>query len=470
MSKKTKVPTYRFPYFQLQAPLPLARDRWARHWWIDNAHHYRLVASITAEHELQALTLLEDDSWYRHPEVELLTRVSSLRPRAYGDVLLCKGMLGYWKPMMVQGETLVELSQVQETSPVEHWSHQKAILAVAWSPDGMHYAACGKQGLVQIYTPGSQRNAAYNTHAAYAQALAWSPDGRYIATGDCQDAVHVWEAAITHGLSGSGAADVGRILVCREYRHADLYQGVYALAWSPDSRYVASGNHLGELHIWDARTGECVFVDRRQGEGSVMQALAWSSDGTRLASAYDAGVVLLWNWSVVQGCPARGTCTFHAMTTTGLGPIRSLAWSPDDTKLLIGAGENPTLALYDGFPYRSESGIERRDIPLSVYSDVMGVGAVAFSPDGSHIVAGCADGVVQVVHLGSGDEHIYSYFGHREAVNAVAWSPNGTFILSGSDDAYVRLWDAGLALKDCERGDLVQPEPTLEAPGALPTG
>src|SRR5947207_15701240 len=79
--------------------------------------------------------------------------------------------------------------------------------------------------------------------------------------------------------------------------------------------------------------------------------------------------------------------------------------------------------------------------PLSIYSDVTGVRSVAFAPSGTHAVAGCTDGAVQVVDLASG-AHVYSYFGHKGAVNAVAWSPDGKYILSGGEDTHLFLWNA----------------------------
>jgi Tol biopolymer transport system component len=427
MSKsKSRIPTYCFPYFQLVTPLPETREQQVQHWWV-NGQHYRRVAHITAESLTHARALLSEEAWYRRPEVTLLAKVP-LRLWVNGDVLLYVNSLGFWHPWMIRDDIMVDLGMARPDEPVERQSHQKAILAVAWSPDGERYAACGKQGLVRVYTPGSQRDPDYNTHAAYAQALAWSPDGKRMATGDCRDATHIWDVATD--LSGANA-DIGRILICREYRQSDFFQGVYAVAWSPDSHFAASGNHFGEVRMWDVATGACKFINRDHG-GSAVRAVAWSPDGKFLASAGDGGIVLIWDIPLDK---------HHTTIIPEMGPIRALAWSPDSKSLLIGGGESHLLSLYQGFPYQPALGIQRRDIPLSIYSDVTGVLSVAFAPSGTHAVAGCADGAVQVVDLAS-SAHVYSYFGHKGAVNVVAWSPDGKYILSGGEDTHVFLWNA----------------------------
>src|SRR6266851_3502222 len=69
------------------------------------------------------------------------------------------------------------------------------------------------------------------------------------------------------------------------------------------------------------------------------------------------------------------------------------------------------------------------------------VNAAAWSPDGTRIASGSADGTVQVWDAGNGG-HVFTYRGHVGRVNAVAWSPDGTRIASGSADFTVQVWDA----------------------------
>ena len=69
------------------------------------------------------------------------------------------------------------------------------------------------------------------------------------------------------------------------------------------------------------------------------------------------------------------------------------------------------------------------------------VNAVAWSPDGAHIVSASDDKTVQVWEAVTGD-HLFTYTGHADRVNAVAWSPDGKFIASASSDSTVQVWEA----------------------------
>ena len=58
------------------------------------------------------------------------------------------------------------------------------------------------------------------------------------------------------------------------------------------------------------------------------------------------------------------------------------------------------------------------------------VRAVGWSPDGSRLVSGGADGTVRVWEAGSG-RLLHTLTGHTGAVWAVGWSPDGTRLVSG---------------------------------------
>ena len=78
--------------------------------------------------------------------------------------------------------------------------------------------------------------------------------------------------------------------------------------------------------------------------------------------------------------------------------------------------------------------------PLVIHG-ISKVTAVAFSPDGTHIVSGSHDGKIRVWNPVTGQQIGKALRGHEDSVYTVAFSPDGTQILSGSSDKTIRVWD-----------------------------
>ena len=71
------------------------------------------------------------------------------------------------------------------------------------------------------------------------------------------------------------------------------------------------------------------------------------------------------------------------------------------------------------------------------------VNSAAFSPDGSKIVSGSADGTLRIWDAKTGEKIGDPLKGHDGPVMAVAFSPDGLQIISGSQDHTLRRWNAG---------------------------
>ena len=67
---------------------------------------------------------------------------------------------------------------------------------------------------------------------------------------------------------------------------------ITAIAWSPDSRRIASGSLDRTVQVWDAVNGEHAYIYR--GHSDAVTTVAWSPDGKYIASGSDDKTVQVW--------------------------------------------------------------------------------------------------------------------------------------------------------------------------------
>jgi WD40 repeat protein len=130
------------------------------------------------------------------------------------------------------------------------------VRGLAWSPDGTRIASCGTKPIVLFASNGGvriwdaatgQRVLTYTGHSSSVDlwALAWSPDGRYLASGGSDQVVRVWDARTGEDL----VTYYGHVNQPPIYESADPYT-ITTIAWSPDSTRLATGAFNGPVRVW----------------------------------------------------------------------------------------------------------------------------------------------------------------------------------------------------------------------------
>ncbi len=254
----------------------------------------------------------------------------------------------------------------------------------------------------------------YHGHSDIVWSVAWSPDSKRIASASNDKTVQVWDATNgNHILTYSG--------------HSSLVGGV---AWSPDSRSIASQGD-NNIQIWDAVSGNPILTYQYP-PGSIYR-MAWSPDGKRIAIGDGNNTVQVFD--VATGSTLQ---TYK----NSFQYIYGLAWSPDSVYLASRASAqqiNPVNANVQVWNTSTEKLVFTR---VDVNSDG---GEIAWSPKGGHIAAGNTDPspqtVVRILDAKTGNPTL-TYSGHTFGVNGLSWSPDGTYVASGSYDQTVQIWNA----------------------------
>ncbi|VDL18682.1 unnamed protein product [Hymenolepis diminuta] len=190
----------------------------------------------------------------------------------------------------------------------------------------------------------------------------------------------------------------------------------WSVAFSPDSRFVATGSNAGSIHM--------IGVESHKQESSIaldgkfVYCLAYSPDGTRLAAGSIAGIVSIVDLRSGAIFPLDGHAT----------PVRSVAFSPDG-RLLASTADDKLIRIYDAH--------DGRLVVPSLQGHSSWVVSAAFSPDNKHLATASADRTVRIWDIAAKAEE-HQFTGSDDQVWSVRYNNDGSRLLSvGSDGSAV---------------------------------
>ena len=210
--------------------------------------------------------------------------------------------------------------------------------------------------------------------------LAFSPDGKKVAF-DHGVSIHLWDMEIDSKLDIS-------VVDPNDIYSASLNDTSEALAFSPDGKKFVNGTWGGDVHLWDAETGEA-----------------------------------LTTFSKIE--PPKG---FERDS------IRTFAFSSDGAMLAVGSNFI-RIHLLDG---ERKIGFKKMRAQAE---------ALIFSPDTNILVVGHRNGEIGLWDITSGDK-LTTLEGHTGPVETLVFSPDGRTLVSTGQDGTILVWDWADALKN----------------------
>jgi hypothetical protein len=206
------------------------------------------------------------------------------------------------------------------------------------------------------------------------------------AVGDELDSVLAADLDVSlHRIALGGSSKVLRTFASEsgelQYEIRKHTDWITALEFSPDGKFLASGDRQGMLVVWEADSGG--EYQLMQGHTGAISAVSWRHDSQVLASAGEDGTIK-W-WSVERPNPLR-SWTAH--------PGGALDVQFGSTGQCVSAGRDKTVRLWDAAGNSSREFPPLADLALHA----------VLSPDGGTAVGGDWTGSVKVWSTADGAE------------------------------------------------------------------
>ena len=265
----------------------------------------------------------------------------------------------------------------------EVWSragHTGFRSCVAFRPDGRHVAVGSGErrqpGEVHVLDAASGKPVLppLGEHTLGVIAVAFSPDGRLLASASgASDDFNVRKRP--------GEVNVWDAVTGKRLRTLNGHPGaVTAVAFSANSRIIASAGSDGTILFWDAHSGK--VAERLAGHRGAVNALCFHSQGQLLASAAGDQTIRIWQWD--SGWP-RAVLRGHT------SPVLAVGFRPDGK--VVSADKRQTQKLWP----QDYPGAARTFHDGSRWAT-----AVAFSPSGRELASGDVNGNVVVRDAATG--------------------------------------------------------------------
>uniref|UniRef100_A0AAR2JJ02 Autophagy-related protein 16 domain-containing protein n=1 Tax=Pygocentrus nattereri TaxID=42514 RepID=A0AAR2JJ02_PYGNA len=283
----------------------------------------------------------------------------------------------------------------------------------------------------------------FDAHDGEVNAVRFSPGSRLLATGGMDRRVKLWEVVAGHcepkgALTGSNAGITSiefdsagsyllaasndfasRIWTMDDYRLRHTLTGhsgkVLSARFLLDNARIVSGSYDRTLKLWDLRM-KTVFAGSSCNDIVCTEQCVMSGHFDKKVRFWD-----IRSESIVCELELLGR-----VTSLDLNHDRTelLTCSRDDLVKIIDLRNNAVRQTFSAQGFKCGSDFTR----------------VTFSPDGSYVAAGSADGVLYVWNVLTGKLDKTLDKGHSSAINSVSWSPSGTYVVSVEKGSRAVLW------------------------------
>ncbi|XP_055022572.1 autophagy-related protein 16-1 isoform X2 [Boleophthalmus pectinirostris] len=287
----------------------------------------------------------------------------------------------------------------------------------------------------------------FEAHDGEVNAVKFSPGSRLLATGGMDRRVKLWEVIAGHceakgALTGSNAGITSidfdsagsyllaasndfasRIWTVDDSRLRHTLTGhsgkVLAARFLLDNARIVSGSYDRTLKLWDLKSKVCmktVFAGSSCNDIVCTEQCVMSGHFDKKVRFWD-----IRSESIVRELELQGR-----VTSLDLNHDRTelLSCSRDDLLKIIDLRTTAVRQTFSAQGFKCGADWTR----------------VTFSPDGSYVAGGSADGALYVWNVLTGKVDRVLDKNHNSAINSVSWSPSGAYVASVEKGSRAILW------------------------------
>jgi len=204
-------------------------------------------------------------------------------------------------------------------SLITTYTHARTLNDLRWNAQGTKVITCSDDNTGRVWNRGIGLPLQLNGHQVGLAQGCFSPNGRLAATAGGDATARIWDVA-----------NGGTLL--HTLRDVDN-EGMYAVTFTPDNKFVVTGMSDSLLILWDATTG--ARIRSYGGARGRVTNIAVSSDGMLIAASYTDNNARIFNLStgaLVRLLPHRQ-------------PVHLVRWSPEGGRVLT-SSEDGTAAVW----------------------------------------------------------------------------------------------------------------------------
>ena len=250
------------------------------------------------------------------------------------------------------------------------------VLAVASGDPGK----VGRLGFLAVTNDigrlGDGKNDVFDAHKDAIYALAFSPDGKTLATAGYDRLIHLWDVPDLTGQQEKRKP--GPRLTLKD--HSDA---IYGLSFHPDGKLLASAGADRAVKVWDVATGKRLYT---LGDATDwVYAVAWSPDKKHLCAAGVDKSVRVWA-ADASGGKLVNTAFAHEKPVWRLGHT-------SDGKTLFTAGEDRIVKSWDALKLTEQKVFDTQPDAILDF---------ALRPDGKQFALARFDGAGVLIDAATG--------------------------------------------------------------------